>query len=108
MCIVIHMNDYSKQKLATKYLQLKDMATALQYGELPNDRRVQLKIPAAIVKEIDLAFPNISRSKLFTQLALEALQQKYRYSHPELELLAQEEQADLDQMWSYLEERDAK
>ncbi|MBU0576243.1 hypothetical protein KJ707_00010 [Patescibacteria group bacterium] len=100
------MTDYSKQELATKYLWLKDMATTLQYGELPNDRRVQLKIPAAVVKEIDLAFPNITRSKLFTQLALEALQRKYRYGDPDLSLLAQEEQHDLDQMWHYLEERD--
>lgn len=84
------------------------MSTALSYGTLPNDRRVQLKIPASIVKEIDIAFPNISRSKLFAQLALEALKRKYRYANPDLELLAQEEQADLDDMWNYLEERDAK
>lgn len=105
MCIIVHMTDYSKQKLATKYLRLKDMGTALQYGDLPNDRRVQLKLPEAIVEEIDVAFPNISRSKLFTQLALEALKNKYRYQHPDLELLNQAEQHDLDKMWDYLEER---
>ena len=99
---------YSQQQNTTKYLELQDMATALEYGKLPNNRRVQLKLPNTIVEEIDLAFPHISRSKLFTQLALNALQNKYRYHHPELELMTHEEQNDLDQMWSYLESRDAE
>mgnify|MGYP005838128259 CR=1 FL=1 len=54
MCIIVHMTDYSKQKLATKYLRLKDMGTALQYGDLPNDRRVQLKLPEAIVEDLEM------------------------------------------------------
>lgn len=84
------------------------MAVALEYGQLDNNRRVQLKMPAAVVREIDKVFPDIDRSKLFTQLALQALYNKYLYQdRPDFETLAQQEQAELNQMWDYLEERDA-
>lgn len=82
------------------------MADALSYGQVKSDRRVQIKMPKMVVDELDKAFPDTDRSKLFTQLALEAIMRKNRFPEPELEELVAEEQHDLDRMWDYLEERD--
>jgi hypothetical protein len=92
-----------------KQLFLKDAAVALEYGQLPADRRVQIKMPAAIVDELDRVFAHVDRSKLLTQLAVEALLYHARFlDRPDLGDLARSEQEDLDQMWNYLEERDAQ
>lgn len=99
---------YDQQTAATKYLEFKDMAIALEYGSLPAEQRVQLKMPKEVVDALDEAYPDVPRSKLITQMALELLQRKYRYNDdPDLELWVDAEQEDLDRMWDYLEERDA-
>ena len=82
------------------------MASALEYGSLTSDRRIQVKMPSAIVDELDREFPNIDRSKLLTQAALDLLMRKKRLENPQLEHWQQEEQYDLDRMWNYLDQRE--
>ncbi|HEX7018009.1 MAG TPA: hypothetical protein VF209_03840 [Patescibacteria group bacterium] len=94
---------------AAKYLSLRDMAIALEYGSVPADKRIQVKMPSIVVEELDRLFPTIDRSKLLTQLALEAILHTYRFvDRPDLGDLAASEQAAMDEMWNYLEERDAQ
>ena len=64
-------------------------------------------MPAMVIEELDKEFTNIDRSKLLTQIAIEALLLKKRYkNNPDLAELANEEQYDLDRMLEYLEERE--
>lgn len=96
-----------QQTIATTQLKLQDMATALEYGSLPLDQRIQVKMPTTIINALDAAFPNVSRSKILTQLALDALIRHYRYSDdPDLQVWIDSEQEGLDRMWEYLEERE--
>jgi len=95
-----------KSSTFTNYQQLVDMANALSFTKLKADRRIQIKMPKLVVDELDKEFPNIDRSKLLTQLALEILIRKKRFPEPHLLELANEEQHDLDQMWEYLDKRD--
>ncbi len=94
-------------KIKNTYLKLNDIAVALNYGQLNNDQRIQVKMPKFIVEELARIFPHIDRSKLLTKLAVQALLDHYRYLDQQEILLHQlQEQEDLDEMWSYLEKRD--
>ena len=99
----------SSQQLATKQAIFEDLATNLTHGSVPTDQRVQVKMPSKVVNELDRLFPKIDRSRLLTQLAVEAINQRLRFAdRPELTALASQEQAGLDTMWDYLEERDGR
>lgn len=79
------------------------------WGKEPQkSRRVQLKMPAAIVEMLDKKFPKINRSRLLTQAAVELLIRKTRADRPDLEQWLAAEQDDLDEMWSYLNSRDKR
>ena len=97
-----------KYKLTKHHaLRLRDMGVAAQYHALPTDTRVQLKMPSEVVAALDHLFPHLDRSQIVTQLALDAILQKLRFSdHSELALLAKDEQSRLDTLWDYLEERE--
>lgn len=97
---------YPKQKINKNLLVLRDIAIALDYGSVAADKRVQIKMPSEIVKQLDTAFPNTDRSKVITQLVVEALIRHFSFSDPNLRINIQEEQHDLDTMWNYLEKRD--
>ncbi|GEM_PF-898532 len=89
------------------YYLLKDISIAYAYGDIKSDKRLQVVMPKVVVEELDKEFPNIDRSKLLTQLVLEALLVKKRYAFdPDMEELALEEQYDLDRMLDYLEEEE--
>jgi hypothetical protein len=76
---------------------------------LPKDQRLQVKMPAALTQELDRLFPNQDRSEVLTQLALQAVVQQLRFAdQPELAELIAEEQSAADNMWQYLESRDAQ
>ncbi len=96
----------SKKKKKVSYSALNDYFVVGDYGNFDADRRVQLKMPSAIVDELDAEFPSIDRSKLMTLLAVSALIEKKRNDNPELEHWRNDEQYDLDRMWDYLEERE--
>lgn len=99
----------SAQQLATKQASFEDLATSLTHGSVPSDQRVQVKMPSQVVRELDRLFPQIDRSRLLTQLAVEAINQRLRFAdQPQLAQLASQEQAGLDTMWEYLNERDDK
>lgn len=92
-----------------KYLTLRDMAIALEYGSVPADRRIQVKMPSAVVDALDQLFPDVDRSKLLTQLALEAILHSARFAdRPDLGEIAASEQSRMNTMLEYLEEREAK
>lgn len=79
------------------------------WGKEPQkSRRVQLKMPTAIVEMLDKKFPKINRSRLLTQAAVELLIRKTGTNRPDLEQWLAAEQDDLDEMWSYLNSRDKK
>ena len=79
------------------------------WGKEPQkSRRVQLKMPAAIVEMLDKKFPKINRSQLLTQAAVELLIRKTRTDRPDLEQWLAAEQDDLDEMWNYLKFRDKR
>lgn len=110
MCIIVCM----KRKKLTSYkitpqkaLMLRDMAEAAEYGSLPADARVQVKMPSEVVKVIDVLFPDTDRSAFLTKLALDAIVQKLRFwDRPDVGDLVASEQSDLDDLWNYLEERE--
>ena len=79
------------------------------WGKEPQkSRRVQLKMPAAIVEMLDKKFPKVNRSQLLTQAAVELLIRKARTDRPDLEQWLAAEQDDLDEMWNYLKFRDKR
>lgn len=97
----------SKKPKNDSYFVLKDMATALEYGTVKSERRVQIKMPKLVVDELDKEFSDTERSKLLTQAAVSLLLSKKRFSDsPELYDLVTSEQNDLDDLWNYLEERE--
>jgi len=93
----------------TKKLRyFQDLAASLQFGNGKANRRVQLKMPAEVVEQLDELFPGIDRSRLLTQLAVEAINQQLRFAdRAVLRDLIADEQSSLDEMLQYLEERDA-
>lgn len=96
-----------KAKVKKQYLLLNDIATTLNYGQLINDKRIQVKMPKFVVEELDRNFPNMDRSKLITKLAVQALLDHYRYlDQKELAFNQANEQEDLNEMWNYLDKRD--
>ena len=97
-----------KQSQFEIYQQLKDMANALSFAKLKANRRIQVKMPGLVVDELDKEFPDIDRSTLLTQAALEIIIRKKRNQNPDLEAWVAEEQHDLDRMWEYLDEREGK
>ncbi|OGV96644.1 hypothetical protein A2W24_01630 [Microgenomates group bacterium RBG_16_45_19] len=83
------------------------MLQLLSSGSVKTDRRVQIKMPKLVVEELDRLFPDTDRSRLLTQLALEAILTKLRFTNrPGLGVIASSEQAGLDTLWDYLEERE--
>ena len=98
------MSTSSSSQQLTKFI---DMLRTLELGSLKNDSRIQVKIPSAVVKELDKLYPKQNRSKLFTKLALSAIIEKHRFADSlELSSLVAAEQAGLNEMWAYLEERE--
>ncbi|MFZ1721115.1 MAG: hypothetical protein WAU07_01280 [Microgenomates group bacterium] len=85
----------------------QDLAESLRFGSVQADRRVQLKMPAAVVEELDKQFPNIDRSHLITQLAVDFITQKMKFEdRPVLTHMQASEDETLSDMWNYLEERE--
>lgn len=100
-------NDSTQAQLKKNLLKLEDIATSLQYGSVDNDQRVQLKMPSQVVSLLDKVFSQVNRSKLLTQLAVQALLQHFRFQDRDFLTNHQlEEQRDLDQLWNYLQERE--
>ena len=108
MCIIVCMKKRATYKITPQQaLELRDMAEAAQYHALPTDTRIQVKMPKAVVKTLDALFPDVNRSQLLTKLALDAIVRKLRFiDNPELDMLVDSEQSDLDDLWEYLEERE--
>lgn len=97
---------YTKLKPQT-LLMLKDMQTALQYGSVRADRRIQVVMPSEVVSALDDLYPDTDRSKLLTQLAIDFILQKQHFvDRPELANLVSSEQSGLDSMLQYLEARE--
>jgi hypothetical protein len=86
---------------------LMDWATGM--GQMPpSDKRVQLKIPSQVLKKLDELYPDVDRSRVITQLVLQAIVMKLKFlDRPDLGELVESEQSELDEMWNYLEKRDA-
>jgi len=91
-----------------EYQDLLDIGSGVGRSLVKADRRVQLKMPSVVVKMLDEEFPGVNRSDLLTQMAVEILIRKKRIGDPTLEGWVNEEQYDLDRMWSYLSERENK
>lgn len=108
MCTIVCMN--KKYTIGPrKYLTLRDMAVALEYGSVSADRRIQVKMPSEVVDALDRLFPQVDRSKLLTQLALEAILHAYRFAdRPDLGEIATSEQSRMNTMLEYLEERETQ
>jgi hypothetical protein len=101
--------NYQIKKDQKNYFLLKDISTALEYGSVKADKRVQITMPKIVVDELDRLFPKMERSKILTQAAVELLLRRLRFKdNQELESLVKAEQIDLDETWNYLEQRDAK
>jgi hypothetical protein len=89
-----------------EYLKLKEMSAALQYGNLKSDKRIQVKMPSAVVTALDAMFSGEDRSKVITKAVLEMLLNSSRMSDSTLEAWQTTQQYDLDRMWTYLDERE--
>lgn len=102
MCTIGHMN------IQTQLEDYHNLTTFLYaWGKDPQkSRRVQLKMPVAVVEMLDKKFPKINRSRLLTQAVIELLIRKTRTDRPDMEQWLASEQDDLDEMWSYLDFRD--
>ena len=81
MCTIEHMN------IQAQLEDYHNLTTFLYtWGKDPQkSRRVQLKMPAAVVEMLDKKFPKINRSRLLTQAAVELLIRKTRADRPDLE-----------------------
>lgn len=101
---------YPKTNLEKKrkdVLILRDSAIALNYGRLKNDQRLQVTMPSSIVEIIDRLFPNEERNKIFTKAIIAFLSKEIQVSYKfNQKNLLHEEQADMDEMWSYLDKLD--
>lgn len=100
MCINIHMDTTT----LTDYQYLQDLSTSLALGG--KKRRVQVVMPAKLVALIDKVFPDIDRSTLISQAFTDLLLHKHRIKNPDLEAWVAEEQYNLDEMETYLENRE--
>lgn len=102
MCTIGHMN------IQTQLEEYHNLTTWLDsLGVKPQrSRRVQLKMPTAVVEMLDKKFPKVNRSRLLTQAAIELLIRKTRTERPDLEQWLASEQEDLDLLWGYLDFRD--
>lgn len=105
MCTIVHMKDPGNSN--DNYYILRDAASALEYGSIKSDKRIQVKMPSFVVDALDKEFPDQDRSSAITQAVLELLLRKKRISDANLEHWQNDEQYDMDRMWNYLEERDA-
>ena len=91
----------------TNKQQLLDWASG-QGAPMTKDQRLQVKMPSALTKELDRLFPHQDRSEVITQLTLQAVAQKLRFiDRPDLAELVSQEQSIADEMFDYLEKRDA-
>lgn len=86
------------------YQYLQDLSTSLALGG--KKRRVQIVMPDKLVQLIDKVFPNVDRSTLVSQAFTDLLLHKHRIADPDLEAWIAEEQYDLDEMETYLTERE--
>lgn len=85
-----------------------DLSESLSGDKHPSDLRVQVKMPKRVVKELTRLFPHINRSRLFTQLATTAIAQLLRFQDRSiLREQIMSEQLGLNDMLTYLEDRDA-
>lgn len=100
MCINIHMNTTT----LTDYQYLQDLSTSLALGG--KKRRVQIVMPDKLVQLIDKVFPHVDRSTLVSQAFTDLLLHKHRITNPDLEAWVAQEQYDLDEMETYLSERE--
>lgn len=99
---------YGKYKPTRKqFMLLRDSATALQYGRLHNDRRLQVTMPSAIVDLLDQTFPKVERNKVITQAVIAMISQTLLtdYKTNPTKLL-QQDQHEMNEMWDFLNELD--
>lgn len=97
----------STQKLSNQYLEIEALNQGLAQKDLKLDKRIQVKIPAKILKQLDTLFPNQDRSRVLSRLAADAILQKLRFiDRLDLATLSADEQSGLDDMYDYLEKRD--
>ena len=102
-------DDFIYKTSKQKYLKLKELSAALEYGKVKSDKRIQVVMPSFVVNALDKEFPNTDRSSILTRLAVEALLAKIKYEEStELSDWRMSEQEDLDTMWNYLEERESE
>ncbi len=87
----------------------QDLSAGLLLGKVKADRRLQVKMPSQVVVQLDALFPDVDRSFVLTQLAVNAIAQELKFHDREaLRSLASAEQSGLDDMLVYLEKRDAE
>lgn len=85
-----------------------DLSESLNGDKHPSDLRVQVKMPKRVVKELTRLFPHMDRSRLLTQLATTAISQLLRFQDRAiLREQSVSEQSGLNDMITYLEDRDA-
>ncbi|TSC87955.1 MAG: hypothetical protein G01um101416_270 [Microgenomates group bacterium Gr01-1014_16] len=85
-----------------------DLSESLSGNKHPSDHRIQVKMPRRVVKELDRLFPHIDRSRLLSQLAITAIAQSLRFQDRSiLRDQAVSQQLGLNDMITYLEDRDA-
>lgn len=110
MCMKKHRPvDYTKASPEQQLLVLRDMATTIEYGQITMDKRIQVKMPALVLQKLDTLFPELDRSAVITKLAIQAILDKERFADPDDSIFFKPtEQADLDTLWNYLEEREKK
>lgn len=101
--------DYTRYSANQQQLVLRDMATTIEYGQVTMDRRIQVKMPGLVLQKLDTLFPELDRSAVITKLAIQAILDKERFADlDDVVFFTPTEQADLDTLWNYLEEREQK
>ena len=96
-----------KLSFIKKLQYFQDLASSLRLGSVKADRRVQLKMPKIVVEELDRQFPDVDRSHLITQLAVDLIAQKMKFKdRPVLKQMVASEDQSLSDMLHYLEERE--
>ena len=102
-------HDNMKLSFIKKLQYFQDLATSIRQGLIKSDRRVQLKMPNSVVTELDKQFPDVDRSHLITQLAIDLITQKLKLKDRSILMgLKASEQSSLDDMLNYLEDREIK
>ena len=97
-----------KVSTAQNLQYFQDLNTSLGLGKNQADQRLQVKMPRRVVVELARLFPHTDRSFILTQLATNAITEKLRFQDRKiLQSQATSEQEGLDDMVSYLEDRDA-